>query len=103
MTSEREQQFVEMVKEFPDSPMGHFSLGKFYLEASRYAEAAQALGEAVRLDPNYAAAWVALGDAWNGAGDAVKARHVWERALETPHGKKDASLQADLEERINQL
>ncbi len=103
MASEREQQFLEMVREFPDSPMGHFSLGKFYLESARYLDAARALGEAVRLDANYAAAWVALGDAWNSAGDGAKAKEAWERALATPHGRKDTSLQADLEERISQL
>lgn len=103
MSTEREQQFLEMVREFPDSPMGHFSLGKFYLEGARYADAVKALGDAVRLDPNYAAAWVALGDACNGAGEAAKAKEAWERALATPHGRKDTSLQADLEERISQL
>ncbi len=103
MTAEREQQFLDLVKEFPDSPMGHFSLGKYYVESSRYANAVQALSEAVRLDVGYAAAWVALGDAHAGAGDAAKAREAYERALETPHGKKDASLQDDIASRIAEL
>lgn len=83
--------------------MGHFSLGKYYLEAAQYAQAAAALTTAVGLDPNYAAAWVALGDAWNGAGEATKAKDAWERALKTPHGRKDMSLQADLEERMRDV
>lgn len=95
--------FQDMVKEFPDSPMGHFSLGKFLLEEKRYAESVAALEKAVALDPNYAAAYVALGDAHAGAGDSAKAKATWERALETPHGKKDQSLQSDLEQRIAEL
>lgn len=95
--------FRQMVTEFPDSPMGHFSLGKYYLEQKRWAESAAALEKAVALDPGYAAAWVALGDAHAGAGNPDKARETWQRALETPHGKRDASLQADLEQRINEL
>ncbi len=92
-----------MVSEFPDSPMGHFSLGKFLLEEKRWADSVLALEKAVAIDAGYAAAWVALGDAHAGAGDAARAKAAWQRALETPHGKKDQSLQADLEDRMSQL
>jgi predicted Zn-dependent protease len=95
--------FRQMVTDFPDSQMGHFSLGKFLLEEKRFADSVLALEKAVAIDPNYAAAWVSLGDAHAGAGDAAKAKAAWERALETPHGKRDASLQSDLEQRINEL
>lgn len=101
--NDREEQFKQLVAEFPDSPMGHFSLGKLYLERQRWAEAAACLGTAVKLDPNYAAAHVALGDAWAGTGDAVKARVAWEQALQTPLGRKDVSLQDDLAQRIAEL
>src|SRR5687768_14129643 len=97
--SDREAQFKQLVAEFPDSPMGHFSLGKLYLDEQRWAEAAACFERAVKIDPTYAAALVALGDAWAGAGDPAKARSAWEQALKTPHGQKDASLQADLEQR----
>src|SRR6185436_4879699 len=49
--SEREAMFRQMVTEFPDSPMGHFSLGKFLLEEKRWAEAVASLEQAVKLDP----------------------------------------------------
>lgn len=101
--SDREAEFKALVAEFPDSPMGHFSLGKLYLEGQRWAEAAAALGEAVRLDPTYAAAWVALGDAQAGAGKKDEARAAWQKALETPLGRRDLSLQSDLEERMREL
>ncbi|WP_205507576.1 tetratricopeptide repeat protein, partial [Myxococcus vastator] len=64
MSDARLEQFKKMVADFPDSPMSHFSLGKLYLERRQYPEAAHALESAVRLDPTYAAAMVALGDAW---------------------------------------
>jgi Flp pilus assembly protein TadD len=101
--TEREAMFRQMTIEFPDSPMGHFSLGKFLLEEKRFAESILALEKAVTLDANYAAAWVALGDAYAGASDTARARAAWERALQTPHGKRDQSLQADLEQRIAEL
>lgn len=100
---DREATFKQLISQFPDSPMGHFSLGRLYVDEKRWAEAAQALEEAVRLDPNYAAALVALGDAHNGNDDKPAAKAAWERALATPHGQKDLSLQSDLEQRIRDL
>ena len=60
--SDREAMFKEMVRQFPDSPMGHFSLGRLLVDEKRWPEAVAALSDAVRLDPTYAAALVALGD-----------------------------------------
>lgn len=101
--SDREAMFKQMVTEFPDSPMGHFSLGRLYVDEKRWVEATEALGNAVKLDPGYAAAHVALGDAWAGMGNKEQAKAAWEAALATPLGKRDMSLQADLEQRIRDI
>jgi cytochrome c-type biogenesis protein CcmH/NrfG len=89
MTVDREAQFRKLVQDFPVSPMGHFSLGKLFLEQRRYAEAVVPLAEATRLDPSYAAALLALGEAHAGAGQRAEARSVWEtarvRAVEQNH------------------
>ncbi|MFT3840463.1 MAG: tetratricopeptide repeat protein [Myxococcaceae bacterium] len=98
-----EEDLKQMVKEFPDSPMGWFSLGRHYLDAKAYQQAADALAQAAKLDPNYAAAWVALGDAQAALGVPDQAREAWNKALETPHGKRDMSLQSDLEQRLQDL
>lgn len=101
--SDREAQFKQLVAEFPDSPMGHFSLGRLYLDEQRWAEAAASFERAASLDPTYAAALVGLGDAWASVGDPARAREAWDRALRTPLGQKDLSLQADLEQRMAEL
>jgi predicted Zn-dependent protease len=89
MTVDREAQFRKLVQEFPLSPMGHFSLGKLLLEQKRHGEAVAPLKEATRLDPSYAAALLALGEAHAGAGQRAEARAVWEtaraRAMEQNH------------------
>lgn len=103
MTAEREAQFKQMVAEFPDSPMGHFSLGRYYLDAKRWSEAVACFLEAARLDPTYAAALVGAGDAWAGMGRKDDAKDAWKKALATPLGRKDVSLQADLEQRTRDL
>jgi predicted Zn-dependent protease len=103
MSIDREQQLKGLVKEYPDSPMGHFSLGKLYIEGSRYAEAASCLAEATRIDPDYAAAWVALGDAWAGQGSADQARKAYQRAKGTPLGGRDRNLVAEIDQRLAEL
>lgn len=100
---DREKQFKDLVTRFPQQPMGHFSLGKLYLDGGRYAEAVESLSQATRLDENYAAAWVALGDAHAGLKQSAQAKEAYQRALQTPHGSKDASLAADVERRISEL
>jgi tetratricopeptide (TPR) repeat protein len=100
MAADREQQWKELVAEYPDSPMGHFSLGKLYLDSSRYAEAAACLAEAARLDPEYAAALVALGDALAGQGDAARAREAYGRAQATKLAQKDRNLAEELSQRL---
>ncbi|MBI3181856.1 MAG: tetratricopeptide repeat protein [Myxococcales bacterium] len=101
--TERERQFLELVREFPDSPMGHFTLGRHYLEERRWAEAARSLEEAVRLDPVYAAALVCLGDAYAALGDPGKAKETYLRALASPLGQRDHSLVEDVERRLSEL
>lgn len=101
--TERETLFLSMTRDFPDSPMGFFSLGRLYLDERRWAESVTALGTAVKLDPTYSAAWVALGDANLGLGQRDEAKAAWQRALETPHAKRDLSLQSDLEQRLRDL
>lgn len=103
MSSEREALFLSMVKEFPDSPMGYFSLGRLYVDEKRWAEAVKALEGAARLDSTYAAALVALGDAHAALGQKDAARDAWRKALATPLGQRDMSLQGDLERRLQEL
>ena len=100
----RELQFKQMTEEFPDSPMGWFSLGRYYLtEGNDPAGAAGCFAKAVAIDANYSAAHVALGDAYSAMGEAANARAAWNVALQTPHARKDGSLRGDLEERLAQL
>jgi uncharacterized protein HemY len=103
MASDREKQFLAMVEEFPESPMGHFSLGKLYLTERRYAEAAKSIEQAVRLDPEYAAALVALGDAYASSGQVAKAKEVLTRARSTALGQSHQSLADEIDELLNGL
>lgn len=103
MANDREAQFKQLVADFPASPMGHFSLGKLYLEQKRYDEAAASLERATQLDPSYAAALVSLGDAHVGAGRSDRAREVFERAKEVALSQNHTGLAEEIDERIADL
>ena len=103
MDDTRLEQFRQLVAEFPESPMGHFSLGKAYIERRAYEEAVRSLEEAVRLDREYAAAMVALGDAYAGAGLHQKAREVLERARATALAQSHPSLAEEIAERLQDM
>jgi Flp pilus assembly protein TadD len=103
MGSEREAQFRKLTADHPSSPMGHFSLGKLLLDERRYAEAVESLRTAVSLQPAYAAALVALGDALAGAGRRDEARKVLEGARETALAQAHPSLAEEIDERLGDL
>jgi Flp pilus assembly protein TadD len=103
MGSEREAQFRKLAADHPASPMGHFSLGKLLLEERRYAEAVESLRTAVSLQPDYAAALVALADALAGAGRRDEARHVLEGARDTALAQAHPSLAEEIDERLADL
>ncbi len=103
MGSEREAQFRQLAADHPSSPMVHFSLGKLLLDERRYSEAVESLRRAVSLQPDYAAALVALGDALVGAGQQDEARRVLEEARETALGQNHPSLAEEIDERLADL
>ncbi len=103
MGSEREAQFRKLAADHPSSPMVHFSLGKLLLDERRYVEAAESLKVAVSLQPEYAAALVALGDALAGSGQRVEARRVLEGARQTALAQNHPSLAEEIDERLAEL
>ncbi len=99
----REATFNKLIADFPNSPMGYFSLGRLCLDEQRFQDAADAFRKACERDANYSAAWVGLGDALLGLRQTDKAKTAFQNALNTPHAQKDSSLQADLEDRLAAL
>lgn len=103
MASVREDQFRKLISDFPTSPMGYLSLGKLLLEERRYDEAADILAQAVKLDPEYAAALVSLGDAQAGAGRTPMARETYALAKAKALSQNHPGLADDIEQRILDL
>lgn len=100
---EQEAQYRKRAQDFPQSPLTQFALGRYLLEKGRYAEAVPPLEAANRLQPEYAAAMVALGDAYKGAGQTDKARETWESARQVARAQSHPGLAEEIDERIADL
>jgi uncharacterized protein HemY len=100
---EREKKYLEMVAECPESPLGHFSLGKYYVEVGRFREAAEHLGRCLTEEPCWAAAMVALADAYSGLGEAQKAIAVLRNAKETVLARSHPSIAKEIRRRLESL
>jgi tetratricopeptide (TPR) repeat protein len=103
MTDSREAQFLKLVKDFPTSPMGFFSLGRLYVSERRYPEAITTLERAVELDPNYAAALVSLGEAYASAGRSDDAKGTYQKAKEAALAQNHPGLAEEIDEKLQEL
>lgn len=99
----REEKFKEMVAKFPQSPLGHYSLGRLYLEQRRFADAVQPLERACALQQDYAAAMVCLGDAYAGAERTEDARKIFTHAKQVALSQKHDGLAEEIQEKIDLL
>ena len=73
MNPDRIAQFEKMAAADPSNEMAHFSLGNAYLQAGRFAEAAQSLERCLELAREMSKAWQLCGQAQVGAGWTDKA------------------------------
>lgn len=103
MSDPREDKFKQIVAQYPDSPMGHYSLGRLYLEQRRFAEAVVPLEAATRLDGQYAAALVCLGDAYSGAGRTEDARKTYTTAKDVALSQKHDGLAEEIQDKLDML
>jgi Fe-S cluster biosynthesis and repair protein YggX/predicted TPR repeat methyltransferase len=65
----RIRQFTQMAEADPENELGHFSLGKAYLEAGQAAQAVAPLRRALELNPALSKAYQLLGEALDRSGN----------------------------------
>lgn len=84
---------IESLEKMLDGPRDgallRFSLGNEYLKAGDPAAAGKCFQAAVDRDPNYSAAWKALGKALNEAGDAAGAVAAYEQGIAVAEARGD--------------
>ncbi len=88
------------VKEYTFNPLQaekELRVGNFYFKKGSYRAAALRFREATRWNPNWAEAWLRLGEAQEKLGDEKAAREAYEKFLElAPKHKRAAEIRKKL-------
>ena len=79
----------KMLAKGMDNALLRFGLGKGYLDAAEFAQAAEHLQRCVEFDAQYSAAWKLLGQALNKQGLHDEARTAWKQGLRVAEEKGD--------------
>lgn len=82
MSQSRIEVFEAMLKEQPDEAMIWYGLASEYNKLERWGDAANALRNVVRCNPDYTAAFQMLGTALLNQGERDEARRVWTEGIE---------------------
>lgn len=82
MSQSRIEVFETMLRDQPDDAMIWYGLASEYSKLARWGEAANALENVVRLNPNYTAAYQMLGTALMNEGKRDQARNAWAKGIE---------------------
>src|ERR1044071_3072638 len=82
MSQSRIEAFEAMLKDQPDEAMIWYGLGNEYFKLERWADAANALRQVVRLNPDYSAAYQMLGSALMSDARHDEARRAWTEGIE---------------------
>jgi Fe-S cluster biosynthesis and repair protein YggX len=88
-TAARIAQFENMTQADPTNEMAFFSLGKAYLEAQRFADAARAYMRCIELVPDMSKAYQLAGDALARSGERDRAVAVLTQGHTIASGKGD--------------
>ena len=81
MAQSRLEIFAEMARQQPDDAMVWYGLANEYVKAERWQEAAAALRNVVRVNPDYTAAYQMLGTALSNQGEPDEARRAWTEGV----------------------
>jgi predicted Zn-dependent protease len=79
-----------------DGALLRYSLGLEYAKAGDHLRAAQYLRDAVARDPNYSAAWKALGRSLTEAGLQAEAIDAYTRGIEAARAKGDRQAEKEM-------
>lgn len=97
------ESFEEMVAKAPENVMVRYSLAREYLKAKRYADAERELREALRLKPDYSAAYRELGKSLVALDRPDEAREVYTKGAQVACEKGDLQTQREIEVFLKRL
>jgi folate-binding protein YgfZ len=99
----REAMYLEVLELDPDDTLGNFGMGEVCVENGRFEDAVQHLERVVEQDPNYSAAYLALGRAWEGMRQPDRAREVFAAGVEVAASRGDLATANKMQGRLTEL
>jgi tetratricopeptide (TPR) repeat protein len=96
----RAEMFRQVLAIDPDDALGNFGLGELLVEEGSYEEAVEHLQCALRADPRYSAALLALGRAHEGAENLAAAVETYRRGVDVAAAKGDLATANKMQERL---
>lgn len=95
--------FERMLEQGRDGALLRFSLGNEYLAADDPGHAAEHLRRAVELDPDYSAAWKALGKALERDGDRAGAVEAYRAGVDAAGRRGDKQAAKEMQVFLRRL
>ena len=92
----RIEQFKKMAGDDPNNELGHFSLGRAYLEAGIYDNAASSFQRVIEINPNMSRAYQLLASAQLKLGQKDKAVHHLTEGVRIAHERGDMMARNDM-------
>lgn len=80
-----------------DTALLRYTLGTQYFDRGEVARAVAHLCEAVRMDPDYSAAWKAYGKALTSADDLASAANAYRRGIEVARQRGDMQAAKEMQ------
>lgn len=103
MDDARIERFRKMAEADPTNELGHFSLGRAYLEAKQYNEAVSSLRRVIEINPQNSRAYHLLATAQKEAGDRAGAIATLREGFEVAHGRGDLMPRNDIAALMREL
>ncbi|HET6163674.1 MAG TPA: tetratricopeptide repeat protein [Planctomycetota bacterium] len=97
------EQFEKLVAHNAADTLSRFTLGRAYLEAGRADDAARVLEETLALKPDFTAAYVLLGEAYEKAGKLARALKTWNKGVEIAQQKGDLHPRNQMQEHLKRV
>jgi len=97
MEESRLEQFKQLAELEPEDDLVRFGLGTAYFDEGQYDEAAKEFQHAIRLNPDYSAAYRDLGKALEKAGRPEEAKTVYTQGIEVADRKGDIQTMKEMQ------
>jgi Fe-S cluster biosynthesis and repair protein YggX len=92
----RIEQFKKMASDDPNNELGHFSLGRAYLEAGIYDSAAASFQRVIEINPNMSRAYQLLATSLLRQNEKDKAIHYLTEGVKIAHERGDMMARNDM-------